>query len=43
MARNSNNFSQLNITEHSSNFIQIAPANPGDTSHPTYNAKNKRG
>ena len=42
MSSNSNNFRQLNVTEKSSNLIQIAPANPCDMSHPTYHPKKKR-
>ena len=38
MSSNSDNFRKLNVSGNSSNLIQIAAANPGDTSHPTYNA-----
>ena len=32
-------FRQLNVNENCSNFTQIAPANPSDTSHLTYHAQ----
>ena len=34
-----NNVRKLNVTENSSNFIQIAPENPGNMSHPTGNTQ----
>ena len=42
MSSNSNNFRQFSVNESCSNLSQMAPANPGDKSHPTYNAQKKR-
>ena len=41
MSNSSNNFRMLSIIENSSNLIQIAPANPSDTSHLTYNVQKR--
>ena len=42
MSSNLNNLGQLNVTENCCNLTQIEPANPSDTSHPTYHSQ-KRG
>ena len=38
-SNSSNNFRKLNLIENSTNLIQLTPENPGDRSHPTYNAR----
>ena len=38
MSSNLNNVRQFHVTENCSNLTQIAPANPGDMSHPAYHA-----
>ena len=41
ISNSSNTFRKLNLTENSSNLIERAPPNLGDTSYPIYNARKR--